>query len=657
MSIAPLQFTGVSSQSDNLQAILTRAVNIAKLPLTQLQNNDSDVLTKKSLLAGLGDAATALGSSVANLGKVASGGSLSASSSDSSTVSVQKTGSTTAKVYTISDLTSLATAASATSAGFADVNKTKVSQNGEMQLVLQSTSDTSPKTYSFTLKDNSLTGLRDTINGLNAGVTASIFTTGSLNYLSISSDSMGEMSTFELKDAPGRFATVELGSNARAASAVTTTSYADPASTPVSTTGSMNLVVGSDNYALTLQENSLNGLVDAINTSGADVTASIVSDSSGNHLSITANSTGELTALQLQDDPSGAATDVFDSPDLGADGAVAKATTASFTDATTAKVSASGTMKLTVDSQSYDLTLTDNSLTGLRDAINGLGAGVTAAIVTNGSSNYVTVTSNSTGALSKLSLAEGSSSETAMLQNKNMGSDASFKLDGIAIKHKSNLINDVVSGLTFTLKDTSNTSIKVTVAADSSQLSSAISSFVSSYNSMSNLVLAQVGSNAGLLTGDGIVRDIQYDMRLLSSYASDGVMKSLSDTGVKFDETGKLTFDTDQFNSLSASQIQGAIAFFGSSTTGFGALAKKFDLLTDPITGAVKLEQDGLSQTDKNLQTQISTLEERINTFQSDMLNRLQAADAVLAGLESQQAVLTATIQAMNYTTYGKQNN
>ena len=47
------------------------------------------------------------------------------------------------------------------------------------------------KTYNFTLATNNLVTLRDTINSLNAGVTASILTTSGGNYLSISANSTG----------------------------------------------------------------------------------------------------------------------------------------------------------------------------------------------------------------------------------------------------------------------------------------------------------------------------------------------------------------------------------------------------------------------------------------------------------------------------------
>ncbi len=554
MSIKPLQFTGVSSMSDNLQSILTRAVNIAKLPLTQLQNADTDLLSKKTLLSGLGDAASTLGDAVRKLGTVASTGSLTATSSASTKVSVQNTGAAAAASYEISEVTSIAAAPSARTGSFATSDTTKVSLTGKMDLVVGG------KTYSLDLAKNSLTGLRDAINQSKSGVTASILTVGSLKYLSLSGDT-----------------------------------------------------------------------------------------------------TGAISGLGLIDDPSGTGTQMFANPDLGSPTTAASAVSADFADPATTAVSLTGHMRLTIASQTFDVTLTANSLNGVRDAINGLGAGVTASVVTDGNGSHVSVVNNTVGGVSAFGLVDdpdGARQDT--LQNVQLGSDAQFKLNGISVQRSSNVVGDIIPGLTFTLLGKTGDGsvdqpVTLALSKDKNPLSAAVSSFVTAYNAMSDKVQAQVGKTAGLLTGDPVVRNIQDNLRALGGYSSDGVVKSLSDMGLTFDQSGKLSFDSSKFSSLSDAQLDGALKFFGAPATGFGGLAKKFDSLTDPITGVIRLEQNGFDASDRNLQSKITTLEDRIGTYQTDTLARLQAADSVIAQLESQKAILDASIQAINLSTYGKQ--
>src|SRR5260370_9787798 len=101
MSIAPLTFTGISQYSTDFQTILTRAVNIAQIPVKQLQNKDSDTLQKKTLLSGLASAVDSLSSSLKALGDTASGRALAASSSDPTAVSVTNSAATSAAPHTI----------------------------------------------------------------------------------------------------------------------------------------------------------------------------------------------------------------------------------------------------------------------------------------------------------------------------------------------------------------------------------------------------------------------------------------------------------------------------------------------------------------------------------------------------------------------------
>jgi flagellar hook-associated protein 2 len=198
-SLFTLQFTGVSQFSDDFQSILTRAVNIAQLPVKQLQNQVNSISQQETDLSSLGTAVSAVGSALKTLGSVGSTGALSASSSDTSVVTATSTGATkTATAYSITDVTSLASAASESSLNhYSDATATAVSTTGTMQLTVGT------QTYSLSLANgqNNLNGLKDAINASGAPVTASILTTGNGSYLSISANNTGA-TTLKLADDP-----------------------------------------------------------------------------------------------------------------------------------------------------------------------------------------------------------------------------------------------------------------------------------------------------------------------------------------------------------------------------------------------------------------------------------------------------------------------
>jgi flagellar hook-associated protein 2 len=198
---APTTLNGISQYSSDFQSVLNRAVAIANLPVTALQNKDATILQQESDLATLNSSVSAFQTSLTALGTLATNQALVASSSDSSVVSAQATGATSAASYTISNITSVASAASETSLiGYANGSSTKVSSTGSLSLVLGSTS------YPITLTSatNNLAGLEAAINNLGVGVTATVLTTGTgatPNYLSVTANATGA-TTLQLFDDP-----------------------------------------------------------------------------------------------------------------------------------------------------------------------------------------------------------------------------------------------------------------------------------------------------------------------------------------------------------------------------------------------------------------------------------------------------------------------
>ena len=197
MSITPITLTGISTYASDFQSILNRAVQIAQIPLTALENSDSVVLQQKSDMGNLSETVANMASSLKSLGTLASTQALSASTSNPLAVTATATGATSATNYTINSITSLASAASErTISSYADSNATPVSSTGTVQLTVGT------QNYTISLTSNTLVGLQNQINGLNAGVTASILTTSSGNYLSLTANATGA-TTLSLTDDPG----------------------------------------------------------------------------------------------------------------------------------------------------------------------------------------------------------------------------------------------------------------------------------------------------------------------------------------------------------------------------------------------------------------------------------------------------------------------
>ena len=342
-----------------------------------------------------------------------------------------------------------------------------------------------------------------------------------------------------------------------------------------------------------------------------------------------------------------------------------------YASATATPVSSNGNMELVVGgtSKKFSLGVGQNNLAGLRDAINALGLGATASVLTTGTGltpNYLSISSNSTGQAALQLIDDPDGTPAQLLTSTNQGANAVFKLNGVSVVSPSNLINNVISGVSFNIVAKTDPaqplqSVTLSLAADPTRISSALQDFVTQYNAVSAQVNAQIGPAAGLLSGNSLVYQTQAVLRGLVNYNGSGSIKSLADLGIELDSSGKMSFNqttTDPtrhiaFNSLSGAQITAAFSFLGSATTGFGGLSSQLTQISDPVTGLIKVQQDQWDAADKRITDQVTTLTARVNSMQASLSAQLQAADALIASLNSQQQMLTATLQGASFQAFG----
>lgn len=336
--------------------------------------------------------------------------------------------------------------------------------------------------------------------------------------------------------------------------------------------------------------------------------------------------------------------------------AAAERSVTGYADSGATPVGSTGDFRLVVGTEEFNFSLTNNTLVGLRDKINTLGAGVTASILTTSDGNYLSVSANSAGA-KVLQLRDApTGANTNLLTTDNQGSDLVFHLNGIEVRQPRNLVNSVVPGLAFTVHSATNTATQLTLASGRSDLSSALANFADSFNTLRGQLNGQTGPAAGLLSGNSLVTQLSGQLRQLASHRmSSGSIKSLTDVGITFDSKGTMTFDSRVVDGLTSDQMTDAFSMLNNSATGLGRFAGGLQQFSDPISGLIKLEQQGLDRVDAALQKQISALTDRLTVMQRGMALKLQQADSLLASLESQQNTVKASLQGLNVVLYGKQ--
>ncbi len=360
---------------------------------------------------------------------------------------------------------------------------------------------------------------------------------------------------------------------------------------------------------------------------------------------------------------SGAAPGVYQISDITslASQAIATSTLGLATQDATAVSSGDHQLQLVVGGTSYTVALTaeTDNLAGVRDAVNALGAGVTASILdTQNSPNryFLTLSADSKGAQAVELRTVVDDAGSNLLSQTSPGSDALFKVNGQAVTAKDNIASDVIPGLILELKDTTSAGqvVTVSVSTDRTPVSDALQEFVTAYNAMVAKLDAQIGESAGILSGDPVIGQLSGLLREVTGYRGEGAVRSLADLGITLSSSGEMSFDSTTVGSMSGADLSAALDFLGDGASGLSAFESSFNGLSDPLTGSMRSMLEGYDETDNRLTEQIAAIEDRVNAMQESLMSRLQAADSLLAMLANQQSMLTATIDSLNLVTNGK---
>jgi flagellar hook-associated protein 2 len=220
-----------------------------------------------------------------------------------------------------------------------------------------------------------------------------------------------------------------------------------------------------------------------------------------------------------------------------------------------------GTTAITIDSS-------NNTLEGIRDAVNSADMGVKASIIDVGGGSYkLQFVSEDSGADNEMKItasgdaaldvfAYDADNPVAGDMNEDLGAqDAQIKYNGLTINRATNNISDVVSGVTLTLKGLSDAGVgtEITISQDDAALGEKISAFVASFNELkgvlNELVKYDVSSGtAGALQGDAVVRRAASEISNVLNQeipSIDGGFNNLIDIGISTQADGTLAINAE----------------------------------------------------------------------------------------------------------------
>ncbi|HVP63122.1 MAG TPA: flagellar filament capping protein FliD [Myxococcaceae bacterium] len=312
-----------------------------------------------------------------------------------------------------------------------------------------------------------------------------------------------------------------------------------------------------------------------------------------------------------------------------------------------------GTLSLSVQGTSYAVTIPDGaSLADVALAIRQSGAPVSATVLNNGTSSYLSVTDVNTGypvgstpdaALSITETSTGAQGQPLGFATIQQAANATFTIDGLSFTRTSNSVTDALPGTTLTLKGVSTAPEDLVLTNDVQGTAAALQKFITAYNNTITLVQKQLDVSPGTdrtstLAGDSTVRNLQASLQSLVSNVVPGLgtVRSLADLGVKTERDGTLSLDQSVLQSAVARDPGSVDSLFSTASTGLSALAQNLvTQYTDPVSGAFTNRTTALNGSIKQLDTDIANVQARVDQYKQTLVAQFTAMENVVSQLKS----------------------
>jgi len=328
-------------------------------------------------------------------------------------------------------------------------------------------------------------------------------------------------------------------------------------------------------------------------------------------------------------------------------------TSSYYSDAVSGSDTLSGSLTLAVGggtAQTITIDSTNNTIASLASAINSGNYGVSASVITNGTTQRLSLVSNTSGAVGDITvsgaLSDATTSAAINFTQGQAGQDAQFTVDGISATSASNSVSNVIPGVTFQLLSAApGTNVQVEITNNDSDVESAISKFVNAYNAVVKDLNTEEGNNSAgnpqPLYGSPVIATLQSQLQQALDFTqSSGAVTSFAQLGISVNNDGTLSLNTDTLQSELESNYQDVVKFFqpsGSFTSFGGNFTTALNNMGNSTTnGVVTLALKENATQESTLNKNISNEEAIISTEKANLTAELNQANFILQAIPAQ---------------------
>ena len=324
-----------------------------------------------------------------------------------------------------------------------------------------------------------------------------------------------------------------------------------------------------------------------------------------------------------------------------------------------------GTVSFTVDNASFSVNLESgaDSLADLQNAINSAAdnVGIQANIINDGDEQRLMLTSTETGVANTITadfsqLTNGSASLNNFTDIQ-QAEDASIRFgsgtSAINISSSNNQLNDVIDGVSLTLKAASTDPVLIDVTLDKESVKTSVQSLVEAWNSLQgtfNRLTDYNGETAGPLNGDSQTRTIENQLRrnIGSLLGEDGdTFRTLGSIGLTLTVDGSLEFNETTLDEV----LNDSFGDVANILSGDNGLMNRMDSVLGAYLesdGPFEVRENRISDELKTIEEGRVGLEERLDSIRSYYEKQFLAMETVLSSFSGTSQWLTNNLTSNN---------
>ncbi|HEV7732946.1 MAG TPA: flagellar filament capping protein FliD [Candidatus Binatia bacterium] len=311
------------------------------------------------------------------------------------------------------------------------------------------------------------------------------------------------------------------------------------------------------------------------------------------------------------------------------------------------------------DVQTVDIDAT-TTLQDLANAINDTDAGVTASAINAGtaaSPDYrLQLQSRTTGESSTITIVQDDTQ--LAIQTSQTGLNAQFTVSGFstAFERESNTFNDVLTGVTISLRSEGTST--VTVDDDVDAIVDKVTALAAAFNDIKTFVADESKiENAqgkdelitGPLAGNSTVRQLLERLQSTFSEAisgAEGSYVNLSSLGLATQKDGSVLFTEATLRSAIADDPNGVAAVFAGNDDSNGVAADLATLLADVTgsTGAFASQNTSLDARVRDMQDQIDQGTRNVDAYEDSLRLQFANLESLVASLQTQGNFLQSAL-------------